>query len=67
MVLYTEYVLQFQISGLILLVAMMGAILLTLRHSKSVKRQNIPDQIARTRSQSISLVDVKLNEGVELK
>ena len=67
MVLYTEYILQFQISGLILLVAMMGAILLTLRHSKSVKRQNIPDQIARTRSQSISLVDVKLNEGVELK
>ena len=65
-VLYTQYALQFQIAGLILLVAMIGAILLTLRHSKEVKRQNASSQVFRTRYESVKLSDVKFNEGVEL-
>ncbi len=48
-VLYTQYVYYFQAAGLVLLVAMIGAIVLTLRHRPSVKRQNISDQVARTR------------------
>ncbi len=47
-VLYTHYVYFFQIAGLVLLVAMIGAIVLTLRHRQNIKRQNISEQVART-------------------
>ena len=47
-VLYTRYVYFFQAAGMVLLVAMIGAIVLTLRHKPNVKRQNIADQVART-------------------
>ncbi len=54
-VLYTQYLLFFQLAGLVLLTAMIGAIVLTLRH-KVVKRQNIPDQVARTQA---GVVEIK--------
>ncbi|MGO7624175.1 NADH-quinone oxidoreductase subunit J, partial [Rhizobium ruizarguesonis] len=47
-VLYTNYVYFFQIAGLVLMVAMIGAIVLTLRHRTNIKRQNIPRKVART-------------------
>lgn len=62
-VLYTDYMLAFQISGIILLVAMIGAIVLTLRHRPGVRRQNIAKQNARRRSDSVALVDVNPGEG----
>jgi NADH-quinone oxidoreductase subunit J len=65
-VLYTDYVFAFQMCGLILLVAMIGAILLTLVHSKGVKRQSIFAQVSRNRKSSIEVVKVKSREGVEL-
>ena len=57
---YTEYFLQFQMAGFILLVAMIGAIVLTLRHRDYVRRQNIHDQVSRNPNTSIELVDIKL-------
>lgn len=63
-VLYTHYILLFQMAGLILLVAMIGAIVLTLRHRPGVKRQRIADQVARTREESVMLVKVKPGQGV---
>ena len=66
-VLYTDYVYFFQAAGLILLVAMIGAIVLTLRHRPGVKRQNVGDQIARTSATGMRVVkDVKVGEGVTL-
>ena len=62
--LYTKYLYAFQLSGLILLVAMIGAIVLTLRGRADVRRQNIGQQIARVRSQSIELVKVPTGSGV---
>jgi len=63
-VLYTDYLLAFQISGVILLVAMIGAIVLTLRHRVGVKRQNITKQLLRTREQGVELVNPKSGEGI---
>jgi len=63
-VLYTKYIYLFQVSGLILLVAMIGAIVLTLRPRDGVRRQNIGDQVARRRDESVQLVKVKPGEGV---
>ena len=57
---YTEYFLQFQMAGFILLVAMIGAIVLTLRHRDYVRRQNIHDQVSRNPNTSIELVDIEL-------
>ena len=57
---YTEYFLQFQMAGFILLVAMIGAIVLTLRHRDFVKRQNIHDQVSRDPNTSIELIDIEL-------
>ena len=57
---YTEYFLQFQMAGFILLVAMIGAIVLTLRHRDYVRRQVISDQISRDSSTSIELIDINL-------
>ncbi len=64
MVLYTDYAFFFEVAGLILLVAMIGAILLTLTHKKHVKRQNISDQVARTPAEGMKLVNVKPGEGI---
>jgi NADH-quinone oxidoreductase subunit J len=65
-VLYTDYIHLFQISGMILLVAMIGAISLTFKKRENIKRQNYFDQIQRDRESAISLVDVKSGEGVNL-
>ena len=65
-VLYTEYLHYFQISGLILLVAMIGAILLTYRRKDNLKRQDITSQVSRERSESIQLEDLENFKGVKL-
>src|SRR5215204_4342186 len=62
--LYTRYVFAFQTAGVILLVAMIGAIVLTLRHRVGVRRQRISDQLARTRAEAVALVKVPLHSGV---
>lgn len=61
-IIYDDYFLVFQLSGLILLVAMIGAIVLTLRHRPDVKRQNVLDQIYRGRD--VELKDVEPGQGV---
>lgn len=61
--LYTDYIFAFQVSGLILLVAMIGAIVLTLRHREGVKKQAISKQVARKRSDSVTMVKVQPGEG----
>jgi NADH-quinone oxidoreductase subunit J len=63
-ILYTRYLFAFQGAGLILLVAMIGAIVLTLRHRAGVRRQSIAAQLARTRAQSVEVVKVPIGEGV---
>ena len=65
-VLYTDYIHLFQISGMILLIAMIGAITLTFNKRENVKRQNYFKQIEREKSTSISLVDVENEKGVKL-
>ncbi len=62
-ILYTRYVFAFQVAGLILLVAMVGAIVLTLRHRVDVRRQSISAQLARTRAQSVDIVKVPVGSG----
>ena len=62
-VLYTRYILAFQASGLILLVAMIGAIVLTLRQRVGVRKQRIPEQLARTRAEAVEVVKVPLGGG----
>ena len=57
-VLYTKYVYFFQGAGLVLLVAMIGAIVLTLRHKEGVKRQSVPDQNARRPEKAVEMVKV---------
>jgi NADH-quinone oxidoreductase subunit J len=64
-ILYTDYVYYFQVAGLILLVAMIGAIVLTLRHRPGVRRQKAWTQISRDRADTMALVDAKPGEGVE--
>jgi NADH-quinone oxidoreductase subunit J len=63
-VLYTRYIYFFQASGLVLLVAMVGAIVLTLRHKPNVKRQNIQEQVARTKATAIEIVKVQSGQGL---
>ena len=63
--LYTDYVYLFQAAGLILLVAMIGAIVLTLHHRRDVKRQNVSDQVARTPETAIDVVKVKTGRGLQ--
>ena len=65
-VLYTDYIHIFQLSGMILLVAMIGAIVLTFRHRSGVKKQSYFNQISRERSDGVEMIDVKSNEGVKL-
>ncbi len=63
-IIYTDYVFLFQTAGLILFVAMIGAIVLTLRHRENIKRQDITKQIWRTREEAVELKDVKPGQGV---
>ena len=63
-VLYTQYIYYFQAAGLVLLVAMIGAIVLTLRHRPNVKRQSISAQNARTRTTAIEVVKVRPGHGL---
>ena len=62
-ILYTRYLFAFQAAGLILLVAMIGAIVLTLRRRADVRRQSISAQLARTRAQSVEVVKVPVGSG----
>lgn len=64
LILYDEYILIFQLAGLILLVAMIGAIVLTLRHRKDVKRQDIIGQMMRDPGKAMDLKDVKPGQGL---
>ena len=63
-VLYTQYAGAFEAAGLVLLVAMIGAIVLTLRERKGVKTQNAMDQMARTREDGVELVDIEPGQGL---
>jgi len=65
LVLYTKYIYFFQAAGLVLLVAMIGAIVLTLRHKEGVKRQNISDQVARTPATAIEIRKVQPGQGLQ--
>jgi len=64
LVLYTKYVYFFEAAGVILLVAMIGAIVMTLQHKPQVRRQNIAQQVARGRADAIELVNVKPGQGL---
>ena len=64
LVLYTRYVYFFEAAGVILLVAMIGAIVMTLHHRPDVKRQNVGAQVARWRANAIDVVKVKSGEGL---
>jgi NADH-quinone oxidoreductase subunit J len=63
-VLYTEYVYYFQASGIVLLVAMVGAIVLTLRHKARVKRQDMAAQVRRTKADAMEVVKVRPGQGL---
>jgi NADH-quinone oxidoreductase subunit J len=63
-VLYTQYFYVFQVAGLVLLVAMIGAIVLTLRHRPGVRRQRISEQLYRPKEQTVTLVKVPTRGGV---
>ena len=65
-VIYTDYIHLFQLSGMVLLVAMIGAIVLTFRQRSGVKRQSYFKQISRDRKDGIELVDVDNNKGVKI-
>ena len=66
LVMYTDYVLYFQLAGIILLLSMIGAILLTFRERPGVKRQSYLKQISRNPSTSVELRDVQSNKGVKI-
>lgn len=63
-VLYTDYVYIFQAAGIVLLIAMIGAIVLTLRHKPNIKRQNAHDQVNRDRRTSVEVKGAATGEGV---
>ena len=63
-ILYTQYVFYFQIAGMVLLVAMIGAIVLTLRHKTGVKRQDVSVQVARVPATSIEIKKVETGKGI---
>ncbi|MGH6736279.1 MAG: NADH-quinone oxidoreductase subunit J [Methyloceanibacter sp.] len=64
-ILYTRYVYLFEAAGLILLVAMIGAIVLTLHHKRDVRRQSPSAQVGRTREQAVELVEVESGRGLK--
>ncbi len=63
-VLYTDYLLLFQLSGIVLLIAMIGAIVLTLRHRPHVRRQDVSKQTARRRKDAVELKDPAPGQGI---
>ena len=63
-ILYTDYIYFFQIAGLVLLVAMIGAIVLTLRHKPNIKRQDITQQVARTPATGVEIKQVETGKGI---
>ena len=65
-ILYTDYIHVFQISGMILLIAMIGAIVLTFRQREGVKKQSYIKQISRERSEGVEVIDVPSNKGVKI-
>ncbi len=65
-VLYTDYIHLFQLSGMVLLVAMIGAIVLTFRKREGLKRQSYFKQLSRERNDSVSLINVKSHQGVKI-
>lgn len=65
-VLYTEYLLLFQMAGIVLLVAMVGAIVLTLRHRPDVKRQKVEEQTARNRAEAVEILNVNPGQGINV-
>ena len=65
-ILYTEYIHLFQISGMILLIAMIGSITLTFSKRENIKRQSYFDQIQREKNSSVSLVEVESGKGVKI-
>jgi NADH-quinone oxidoreductase subunit J len=65
-ILYTDYIHIFQISGMILLIAMIGAIVLTFRKRDGVKKQSYIKQISRERSEGVELMEVASNKGVKI-
>ena len=65
-VLYTDYIHVFQISGMILLIAMIGAIVLTFRQREGVKKQSYIKQISRERSEGVEVLKVSSNKGVKI-
>ena len=65
-ILYTDYIHVFQISGMILLVAMVGAIVLTFRKREGVKTQSYLKQISRERSEGVQIVEVESNKGIKI-
>jgi NADH-quinone oxidoreductase subunit J len=64
-VLYTDYIHIFQLSGMVLLVAMIGAIVLTYRQRVGIKRQSYFSQLSRERADGVQLINVKSNKGVK--
>jgi len=66
LVMYTDYILYFQLAGIILLLSMIGAILLTFRERPGLKRQSYLKQISRNPSTSIELKEVESNKGVKI-
>jgi NADH-quinone oxidoreductase subunit J len=64
LVLYTQYIYFFQAAGMILLVAMIGAIMLTLQHRERVRRQSIAQQVARTPAMSVEVIKVRSGQGL---
>ena len=64
LLLYDQYLLPFQLSGLVLLVAMIGAIVLTLRHRRDIKRQDVLEQMYRDPAKAMQLRDVKPGQGL---
>ena len=65
-VIYTEYIHLFQLSGMILLVAMIGAIVLTFKHRSGIKKQSYIKQISREKIDGVELVEVESNKGVKI-
>ena len=66
LVMYTDYILYFQLAGIVLLLAMIGAILLTFRERVGVKKQSYITQISRNPSTAVELVEVDSNKGVKI-
>ncbi len=64
LVLYDRYVLMFQLAGLVLLVAMIGAIVLTMRHRRDIKRQNVLEQMWRDPAKQLEMKDIKPGQGL---